>query len=287
LTVLLFGSTGRVGPHAARALVRKGQPVRAFVRNAARARQILPAEAEIVEGDLADIGSAATGVSAVLLLTGHGPDMAAEQIGLINQITDESVRIVKISGTSAVIRPDGPDAGRQHYEVEEHLATGANPYVVLRPNAFMQTLVSGMAAGIRASGTVANPLGEAKLSLIDAADIGEAAAETLVNGIHDGNTYVLTGPEATSYREVAATIAAVTGVPAAVVDVDPSAAAAGVRSRGGSDWEAAHLEEMLALFRAGRSEYVTDDVERILGRSPRTVGDYVQEHRREFAGTLS
>jgi uncharacterized protein YbjT (DUF2867 family) len=287
MTVLLFGSTGNIGPHVARSLVRKGHRVRAFVRDAARAKMLLPEGVDIVEGDFANVGSAIEGASSVFLLTSHGPDMAAVQKGLLSQVTDESIRIVKVSGTSAVIRPDGPDAGRQHHEVEQYCSSRPNPLVILRPNAFMQTLVSGMAAGIRTTGTVRNPLGRAKLSLVDAADVGEAAAEALVNDEHDGNTYVLTGPDAYSYEDVAATIANIAGVQAAVVDVEPSEAAAALRSRGGTDWEADHLTEMLSIFRAGKSEYVTNDIERLLGRKPRSVSDFITEHREEFTGTRS
>jgi uncharacterized protein YbjT (DUF2867 family) len=258
-----------------------------FTRDGDRAREILPAGVEIVEGSFAAIGPALEGISSVFLLTGHGPEMAAEQIGLIDQITDRSTRIVKISGTSSIIRPDGPDAGRQHFEVEERLAAGPNPYVILRPNAFMQTLVSPMAAGIRATCKVNNPIGVARLSLIDAADIGAAAAEVLVTEGHQGNTYVLTGPAACTYVEVAATITEVSGAPTAVVDVNPSEAAAGLRARGGTDWEAEHLKEMLTIFRAGGAEYLTNDVQRILGRQARSVADYVLEHRDEFAGGRS
>jgi uncharacterized protein YbjT (DUF2867 family) len=287
MTVLLFGSTGKIGPHVARALVRKGHGVRAFVRDAVRAKSLLPDGVDIVEGDLAQVGPAIEGISSVFLLTSHGPDMASTQIGLLKQIPDASIRIVKISGTSTVIRSDGPDAGRQHHEVEQYCSSLGNPYVILRPNAFMQTLVSGMAAGIRTTGTVRNPLGTAKLSLVDAADIGEAAADALVDEKHNSKTYVLTGPAAHTYRDVAATIADVAGVSTAVVDVEPSEAAAALRARGGTAWEADHLEEMLKIFRAGKSAYVTDDIEQVLGRKPRTVADFIREHRAEFTGAQS
>jgi hypothetical protein len=54
------------------------------------------------------------------------------------------------------------------------------------------------------------------------------------------------------------------------------------RARGASDWEAGHLAEMLALFRAGASEFVTDDVELLTARAPRSVADYVRDHAGEF-----
>ena len=86
------------------------------------------------------------------------------------------MRIVKLSGTNAGIRPDGPDACRQHWQVEQYLASGRTPCVILRPNAFMQGLLAGLAASAVATGTIANPLGAAGLSMVDCADIGEAAA---------------------------------------------------------------------------------------------------------------
>jgi uncharacterized protein YbjT (DUF2867 family) len=258
--------------------------MRAFLRDAGRTKSPLPDGVEIIEGDLALVGPAIEGISSVFLLTSHGPDMASTQIGLLKQIPGASIRIAKMSGTSAVIRSDGPGAARQHHEVEQYCSSPGNPYVSLRPNPFMQTLVSAIAAGIRATGTVRNPLGTAELSPVDAADIGEAAAEALVDEQHNGKTYVLTGPAAHSYPDVAATITDVTGVPTAVIDVEPSEAAAALRARGGTAWEADHLEEMLNIFRAGKSAYVTDDMERILGRKPRPVADCIREHRVEFTG---
>ena len=40
-------------------------------------------------------------------------------------------------------------------------------------------------------------------------------------------------------------------------------------------WEAEHFQEMYQLFRDGRSEFVTGDVERLLGRPPGTVEEYL------------
>jgi hypothetical protein len=44
-------------------------------------------------------------------------------------------------------------------------------------------------------------------------------------------------------------------------------------------WEAEHFQEMYQLFRDRRSEFVTTDVEHVLGRAPRTVEDYLHECR--------
>ena len=53
---LVTGATGFTGSHLVRALVRDGERVRVIARSAARAREILPREVDIVEGDLAAPG---------------------------------------------------------------------------------------------------------------------------------------------------------------------------------------------------------------------------------------
>ena len=285
MSVVLFGATGRIGPHVARELAARDVPVTALVRDPARAAAVLPAAVTLVPGDFADdttVQRALDGATSLLLLTPHGPDMAATQRRLVGWAAKAGTRVVKISGTSSAIRADGPDAGRQHWQVEQDLAARGVGFVILRPNAFMQTLLPPIAASVRANGVVVNPLGRAGISLIDCADIGAAAAAVLCDDRHDGQTFALTGPAAPTYADIAAVIETVTGRAVTVVETTPEAMADTVRSRGASEWEAAHLAEMLALFRAGASEFVTDDVERLTGRRPRSVADYVHDHAGDF-----
>ena len=290
MSVLLFGATGRIGPHVARELVSRGATVAALVRDPARAAAVLPATVRLIPGDFHDdrvVQGALDGATSLLLLTPHGPDMAATQQRLVGWAAKAGTRVVKISGTSSAIRADGPDAGRQHWQAEQDLAGSGIGFVILRPNAFMQTLLPPVAASVRANSVVVNPLGKAGISLVDCADIGAAAATVLIDDRHDGQAFALTGPGAPTYADITAVIEAVTGRAVAVVDTTPEAMAETARARGASEWEAGHLAEMLALFRAGASEFVTDDVERLTGRPPRSVADYVRDHVREFTAAES
>ncbi|SDZ13545.1 Uncharacterized conserved protein YbjT, contains NAD(P)-binding and DUF2867 domains [Geodermatophilus africanus] len=287
MTVFVTGATGKLGPHVIASLVARGERVRALVRDPGKARPLLPADAELVQGDFAAIPTVEAELAAaatMLLLTPHGPDMAAVQNTLIDLATRAGTRVVKVSGTSAGIRPDGPDACRQHFDAEKHLADSGVPWAVVRPNGFMQTLIVAMAATVRERGLIANPLGTAGISLVDCADVGAAAAAVLTDPRHDGRHYVLTGPAAPTYAEIAAVISEETGVDVKVLDVTPEQAGDAARARGLSDWEAGHLTEMLGMFRTGASEYVTTDVEEVTGRQPRSVRDFVRDHRHLFTG---
>src|SRR5256885_16147565 len=128
--------------------------------------------------------------------------MADTQLRLLGMARQAGPRVVKISGTSSVIGPDGTDAGRQHWQVEQQLPGSGLGYVILRPNAFMQTLLPPIATMLQAKGVILNPLGSAGISLIDCADIGDAAAGVLTNARHDGATYVLPGPAAPTYAAI-------------------------------------------------------------------------------------
>jgi uncharacterized protein YbjT (DUF2867 family) len=286
--VLVLGATGKLGPHVVAALRGRGASVRAVGRDSARADAVLGTRATFVAADFADTAALVGEMEradAMLLLTPHGPRMADTQCALIDLAAKSGTRVVKVSGTSSGIRSDGPDACRQHYVAEQHLASSGIPWAVVRPNAFMQSLLPGMAASVRARGQISNPIGTAGLSLVDCADLGEAIAAVLIDPSHQGCCHVLTGPAAATYREIAAAITMETRKTVAVVDVTPTQAADAARAAGLGAWEAGHLEEMLALFAGGAAQYVTDEISALTGRPPRAVAEFVREHRDWFAAS--
>ncbi|MFL1380809.1 NmrA family NAD(P)-binding protein [Nocardiopsis protaetiae] len=279
MTVLIVGATGVVGPHVVDSLLAKGEPVRVLARGPERARALLPEGVDVVGGDPgseADLSAAAEGAHSLFLLTPHDPGLTDLQLRVVRVLRRTGVRIVKLSGTGSAITPDGPLTCRQHWEVEQVLAASGQPHVVLRPNAFMQTLIDRiMLPAVQATGRIPNALGTAGISLIDARDIGACAAEALTDTRWDGRTLVLTGPRSVTFKEIAVLVGERTGRPVDTVEVTPADVRRGLLERGAEPWEAEHFEEMYGLFREGRSEFVGDDVEHVLGRRPRTVEDYI------------
>ncbi|MFY9930542.1 MAG: NmrA family NAD(P)-binding protein [Streptosporangiaceae bacterium] len=279
MTVLVVGATGTVGPHVVRALAARGVPARILARDGGHAQAVLPAGTDIRTGDPGaddDLLAAADGCTALFLLTSHDRQMADLQLRIIRGLRRTGIRIVKLSGTSSAINPDGPQACRQHWEIEQILAASGQPYVVLRPNAFMQTLIDQiMLPALRATGAIPNPIGTAGISFINARDVGECAAVVLASRDWDGQTLLLTGPRAVSYAQIATMISASTGQRAALREITPADVRRQLEQRGMARWEAEHFEEMYQLFRDGRSEFVTGDAERLLGRPPGTVEDHL------------
>lgn len=205
--------------------------------------------------------------------------MADLQLRIIRALRRTGIRIVKVSGTSSAITPDGPHALRQHWEIEHVLAGSGQPHVILRPNAFMQTLIDQiMLPAAQAAGAIPNAIGTPGISFVDARDVGECAAEVLSDPRWDGQTLVLTGPAAVTSAQIADMISASTGHQVGTREITPADVRRQLEQRGMARWKAEHFEEMYQLFRDGRSEFVSGDVARLLGRPPGTVGEHLAAH---------
>jgi uncharacterized protein YbjT (DUF2867 family) len=136
---------------------------------------------------------------------------------------------------------------------------------ILRPAWVMQNFTDDHLPVI--NGTLIVPSGGGTEAFVDAADIAAVAAETLLNpDTHAGASYAPTGPQAMTFAEVAATIAAVSGQLIAYQDADQetwinAAVAAGVPA----DY-APMLRWLTGAIIAGNGSTPTDDVETIIGR---------------------
>ena len=95
---LVTGATGKVGGAIARALLERGDDVRALVRDPVRAAQVLPAEVDLVRGDVTEPGTVEPAVA--------GCDLVFNAHGFPEQwFPDESVfERVNARGTEAVVR---------------------------------------------------------------------------------------------------------------------------------------------------------------------------------------
>ena len=91
---------------------------------------------------------------------------------------------------------------------------------VLRPNSFLQNVLTYFAPSIRAQGAFYGAMGNARTSYVDVRDIAAVAAKALRSSEHDGKTYELNGPEALTCAEVAERISRHAGIAARYVDLN-------------------------------------------------------------------
>ena len=250
--ILVTGATGTAGSEVVRALVARGARVRVFARDPEKARSLFGDAVEIQRGDFADrtsVRAALNGVEQVFLSGADDPRRVDWEKAVIDAAGER--RIVKLSSIHAA--PGAPVAMWDwHGQVERHLRRSD---VILRSSAYMSNVVA-------IDGVVFAPAGVARVAMIDPRDVGEAAAAVLTTPGHDGRTYTLTGPEAITFAQAAAELAAT------YVDIPDDAARPAIGDE---------VVKLFAQLRQGAAERVTDDVEALTGRPARGFAAYAQE----------
>lgn len=288
--VLLTGATGRLGAHVARELVARSVPARALVRDPAAAAPLAALGIGLARGDLArpeTLPAALAGVRAALVLTGDDPRQPQLEGHLAAAAASAGVEhLVKVSAHSAGLEPP-VSFGRSHREAERRVEATGVPATIVRPTFFMQSLLL-FAPAVRRGRLVA-PVGRGRVALVDARDAAAVVAAALA-GPPPAATRALTvtGPEAVSFADVAARLAAATGRP--VRHVSPPATLARVAlplAAGLSRRDARLVVELFAALRRGAQAETTGTVERITGRPPRPLDAFLAEEAAAFGGSAA
>ncbi|MCQ4213577.1 NAD(P)H-binding protein [Streptomyces longispororuber] len=282
--ILITGATGTIGSHVVRLLAERGVPHRALTRDPARAR--FGPGTDVVRGDYDDPASLTTavaGADAVFLVNTPGAAApGAHDAALLAAAERAGVRrAVKLSA----IGTGEPASGRfseWHVPGERALADGPLEWTVLRPSMFASNFL-WWADEIRAGRPVPDQYGGGAQGVVDPADVAAVAVEALLAEGHHGRTYTLTGPETLAVPEMAALVGEALGRTVASVAVGEADSRAFVIGSGIPEAFADGVLEGLAFVRAGGNAVVTDDVEKVLGRPPRTFAQWAQEHREAFA----
>ncbi|WP_041987834.1 NAD(P)H-binding protein [Streptomyces sp. AcH 505] len=275
-TVLVTGATGTVGRQVVAELLRRGHTVRALTRDPARAAAAgLPAEVEIVRGDLTDpagLGPALDGATGLHLITFGGDLFASLETGL---------EIAELAEKSGVRRATVLFGGGQTPLQQAVEASGLD-WTVLMPVEFMANALE-WAGTIRAEDTVREPFADRQSAMVHEADIGAVAAVALTEEGHGGRRYLLTGPEVLTVRDKTEALAAARGQAITLVELTEWEA----RERWIADGKPREVVDfLLGVFAdtppEGRT--VVGTVEEITGRPARTFAQWAREHAAEFGG---
>ena len=278
--ILVTSATGTTGSALVRQLNAAGIAARALTRNAANAFN-LP-YIETVIGDLGDptsLTAAFAGIEAVYLNVVPGPNALTQIDNAIAAARAAGVTMIaKLSGLYAA--PDSPSAIiRMHAEGDARVRNSGIAFSIVQANSFFQNIESQL-EGIKTQGQFYLPLGDSQQSLIDAEDIAAVVLRVLTDPAWRNSSLNLTGPQALTSNEVAAKLAAASGKPVTYVSISDDAFGQSLRGAGVPDTAAGSLIELFALFATGIYSEPTDDVGKVLGRTPTSYDAYA---RRLFA----
>jgi NAD(P)H dehydrogenase (quinone) len=137
---------------------------------------------------------------------------------------------------------------------------------------------------IRDQGVIYAPAGQGRIGFVAASDVAKAAARVLTGQGYEDQTYVLSGPEALSYADVADRVSAVFAREVDYDEMPELAARDQMLASGLSPWQADGAVELFEWIRAGGMDSISSAVPDLTGRGPRTIDDWLSDQRAAFLG---
>ncbi len=280
MKVLVTGGTGHVGGEVVKTLHKRNVEVRALVRQQPKDNS-LPKQVEIATGDMLDpvsLEQAMRGVDKLFLLNGVVPDELTQALiahGIAKRVGVKHVTYLSVFKVEQF--RDVPHFASK-LAVEGMLREMGLPHTILRPGYYIQNDAS-LKDALTGAGVYPNPIGTAGIASADVRDIAEAAAMSLTEEGHDGQTYDIVSPTLISGPSNAALWSKLLGKPIQYTGHDFDRWETSMREQMPS-WSAYDLRMMFqGYFDRGFASTQTE-VERLaklLGRAPRSYEEFAAE----------
>ncbi|WP_224545434.1 SDR family oxidoreductase [Mesorhizobium sp. CA16] len=294
-TLLVTGASGHLGRAVINHLLgeRKVAPANiiATTRNpenladlAARGVAVRSADFD----DKASLEAAFTGADRVLVISTGELDLKSDRRLKQHQAAVAAAKAAKVSHLLYTSMPN-PEPGSpvlfagDHYGTEEAIKASGIPYTIFRNGWYQENLFMSLPHAI-SSGKWYSSAADGRIAHGARDDMAAAIAAGLASDSKESHIYTLTGPQAYTTNEIAALVSEVTGKPLEVIQLPDEALTEGVKAAGVPEDFARIIVSFDANTRAGRIGEVTDAVEKLSGRKPRTLKQFLEANKAALLG---
>ena len=199
--------------------------------------------------------------------------------------------IVYTSILSAEV-PDNPAiVAFDHRDTEADIRASGLDWTFLRDSQYSEAVAQAMAPAALATGRWQSASGEGRVSLVSRDDCVASAVGALIDPAARNRAFRLTGPDAMTLRAAIAMVAEVAGRPIEFHDTDDAGMfaafdalgvprhASDIVPEGPIPWSSDDMVTFDQAIREGMFDHVTDDVEELSGRKPRTLRSVLEQHK--------
>jgi NAD(P)H dehydrogenase (quinone) len=294
-TLLVTGASGQLGRGVVRHLLEAQRiaPSRiiAATRNHENLADLAALGVTVRKADFNDrpsLEEAFKGADRVLIISTGELDLKSDRRLKQHQA---AVAAAKAAGVSHLLYTSMPNpepgspvlfAG-DHYGTEQAIKASGIPYTIFRNGWYQENLFMALPHAI-ASGQWYTSAGDGRIAHAARDDMAAAIAAGLASDSTESTTYTLTGPQAYTTAEIAALVSEVTGKPLEVVQLPDDALTEGVKAAGIPEEFARVIVSFDANTRSGRIAMVTDAVETLSGRKPRSLKQFLEANKAALAG---
>jgi uncharacterized protein YbjT (DUF2867 family) len=282
--ILVSGAAGQSGALIVKALAAQQAPVRALVRDPARAQHLagLPG-VNLFTGDMAEketLKAALEGVERVMLISSANDRMVETQCTFIDACKQAGVHhVIKFSGEESQrgYDPQRFRFTREHEQIEDYLERSGLQWTHLRPSQFMQVYLREAAAMLQ-TGELRLPLANIRMSPVDLRDVAKIGAAVLLASGYHGKALRITGPEALSMADIASILSHITGKTIRYVPVSWEERKAALSAAGIPAYFLEALAEQAAERTRNPLAIIDDSTHQLFGVVPTTFQEFAVEH---------
>lgn len=260
-TVLVLGGTGKTGRRVVERLTKRDVPVRVGSRSGTPPFdwENSPTWASVLQ----DVGA--------VYIT-YQPDLGAPGAA---EAVSAFAELAVASGVRRAVLLSGRNGGEAQRSEQVFQDSGLE-WTIVRAGWFDQNFSEGFLLGPVLGGEVALPVGDVPEPFIDADDIADVVVAVLTEEGHAGQVYELTGPRLLTFAEAVAEVAIASGRDVRFVQLSVEQYNSGLKAAQVPDTVVRLLNYLFTTVLDGRNAYLTDGVQRVLGRKPRDFAEYAR-----------
>jgi NAD(P)H dehydrogenase (quinone) len=286
--ILITGATGQVGGKTIDFLLEnKNIEIVAAVRSESKAAQFTNKGIRTVILDFDNENThlpALQGITRMLMVTGYTVDMLRQSKALLDSAKKAGVQHVVHLGACG--RDDTTVAHwAWHQLIERYVEWSGFSYTHLRPETFMQNLLSYGGKKPIENGVIHAYVGSARLSWVDVEDVAQVAAIALAHPeIHAGQTYRL-GYDALTFEEMAAMMTTIIGKPFRYEPLAPEVFLQNMINAGAEMAYMGCVYDHWKRYAAGTipgADDTFDNFPKITGKQPVKMADFIAKHKITF-----
>jgi len=278
MSVIVTGAAGHLGRLVAKELLARVAPEHLVLvtRHPEALREFGARGADVRYGDFDDpatLGEAFAGGCQMLLISTDalGRRVHQHRVAIGAAVAAGVGHVVLTSHVNPAANPIGAFA-QELGDTEEVLHRSGLAWTVLRFGSYAELQLPAAATAVQ-NGRLVTNAGDGRIAPVSRRDCAEAAAVTLTNDGHTGQTYDITGPEALSPSDLAEVYADVSGQPVKVVQLSDrmlTSVLVGI----GTPWPAARaITAFGRAVREGFLDVVDPAFEHLTGRPPVALRD--------------
>jgi NAD(P)H dehydrogenase (quinone) len=298
MAIIVTGASGGFGRAAAEQLLAKMPPTELIftTRKPAGLADLAARGASVRYADFDDPASLppafAGGTKMLLISTARVGSRVGQHANAIRAGVDAGVRHIVYTSILGAALPSNPAIVKlDHRATEELIEASGAAWTFLRDSQYAEAIAAAVVPPALASGVLPDNAHDGPIAFVSRDDCIASAVGALTTPGHERKAYDITGPELLSFPKAIAMAAEISGIPITYKPVDDEAMFAyfdslGVPRHASDDPVTAPIpwssDDMVTFGRSIREGYfnvLTNNVERLTGRKPRTLRSVMMQFK--------